>query len=73
VVLFFTFTIELVILYCSMLKMEQILAEGHVAVPLISTTLDIVKVVVVAVKAPGVHFYLKLFSVADFLGIFSYV
>jgi len=36
-----------------MLELEQILAEGHVAVPLISTTLDIVKVVVVAARAPG--------------------
>jgi len=37
-----------------MSEFEQILAEGHVAVPRISTTLGIVKVVVAAAaKAPG--------------------
>lgn len=47
------FTNKLVAICCIMLELEQILAEGHVAVPLISTTLDIVKVVVVAARAPG--------------------
>ena len=38
----------------SVLDFEQIIAEGHVAVLRISTTLDIVKVVVAAAaKAPG--------------------
>ena len=51
--IFCRFTVKMVKVQCHVLELKQILAEGHVAVPPIVTTLGIVKVVVVAAKAPG--------------------